>query len=383
MRELYLDYNANTPLLPEVYDAMHPWLVEYFGNATATGPHASRIRKALEESRITVASFINANPDEIIFTSGATEANNMVLSGIFTDTQGNTRASEVLIGSTEHSSIERTAYALTQKGVTVNVAEANENGIITAEIVEKNCTARTELIAIMLANHNTGVIHDIPSMTAIAQQIGALFHCDAAQAAGRIDIDVKKLNTDYLSLSSQKMYGPSGIGALFIRNVRVIKPLLHGCGQEKGLRPGTLSIANIVGFAKACEIASTGLEFEMERIAKLREILLYGFATLDCPFTLLGSHNTGEQLPSTINISFHTLDAQKLGECLEEMNISAAICNNNHATCSFGHKKLQEQDYAKNCLRISLGRQSTRHDVEEFLSRLGQIFAQKKQELFL
>ncbi|MBI6546620.1 MAG: aminotransferase class V-fold PLP-dependent enzyme, partial [Cyanobacteria bacterium NC_groundwater_1444_Ag_S-0.65um_54_12] len=272
---IYLDYHATTPVDPAVLEAMLPYFCEKFGNAASRGHrYGWDAEAAVEKAREQVAKLINASPAEIIWTSGATESDNLAIMGVC-DLYAE-KGNHVITQATEHPAVLDTCAHWERKGGKVTILPTDSYGQIAIDQLKNAITDRTILISIMHANNEIGTLQPSAEIGRIAKEYGVLFHTDAAQSAGKVTIDVMSMNIDLLSLSAHKLYGPKGIGALYVRrkNPRVqLQPLIHGGGQERGMRSGTLAVPNIVGLGKACEIATQVMHQEASRIATLREKL--------------------------------------------------------------------------------------------------------------
>ena len=268
MMPIYLDYQATTPTDPRVVEAMAPHWTRDFGNPHSEGhPFGWKARQAVETARAQVANFINAYDDEIVFTSGATESCNLALRGI-APTRARTQRNRIITLSTEHPAVLETARSLAQQGYDVEVLPVLPDGTLNLDTLATALTQETLLVSIMLANNEIGVIQPIERVSTMCHGAGALVHTDATQAAGRIKVDVEELGVDLLSISGHKIYGPNGVGALYIRNKEdlEVEPIMTGGHQEKGIRPGTMPVPLVVGMGEACRIANSGLEKEASRL---------------------------------------------------------------------------------------------------------------------
>ena len=308
---IYLDYNSTTPIDKEVLDEMMPFLKENFGNAASrTHKFGWDANDAIKLSRERVSKIINAKPDEIIFNSGATEGINFVLKGIFENYSE--KGSHIVTVKTEHKAVLDVCEYLETKGAEITYLDVDQNGLINLEELKNSIKENTILVCIMYANNETGVIQDIEKIGKITKEKDVLFFCDATQAIGKIPVDVAKDNIDILTLSSHKMYGPKGVGGVYInRRYPKIKlgSLIHGGGHEKGHRSGTLNVAGIVGFGKACEVSLKNLSNYNEHCLKLRDELEEKLLKID------GAEINGhkeKRLPNTLNIYFKGVNAEAL-----------------------------------------------------------------------
>jgi len=358
---IYLDHNATTPCDPAVVDAMLPQFTSRFGNPSARHNAPGRqAKQALDAAREQVGRLIGAPMDEILFTSGATESNNLAIKGLADAVEG---PAHCITSAIEHKAVLETCQSLRRHGFEVTVVPVDRYGLVCVKQVAEAITDRTVLISIMTASNETGAIQPIEEIGQLAKDRGVLFHTDATQAAGKIPVDVGRMNVDLMSLSGHKIYGPKGIGALYIR--RGVKsrlaPLIDGGGQEYGLRGGTENVPGAVGLGVACEIAANRMEAESPHQTAFRDRLTTGliqrldFVTLNGP--------PRHRLPNTVNLSFHFVDAKRLLAALPELAIgTGSAC----ATESMGPNYVLDamgidRIAATGAVRFSLGR-STRED---------------------
>ncbi len=297
---IYLDHNATTPVDPEVVEAMLPWLKEHFGNPSSTHVYGLRAHDAVEQARGLVAALLGCHADEVFFTSGGTEANNLAIRGVAKALAP--RRKHVLTSQVEHPATARPCENLQREGWQLTLVPVDVQGRVTVEDVRPFVRGDTALVTVMLANNETGTIMPIGDLADTAHAKGALMHTDAAQAVGKISVRVDELGVDLLSVAGHKFYAPKGVGALYVRRGTPIRPLLLGGGHEQGLRPGTENVPHIVGLGKACEIASRDLATEEERMRNLRDEL-WRLLKLKVPGTRLNGHAT-KRLPNTLNVSF-------------------------------------------------------------------------------
>ncbi|MFM8314152.1 MAG: cysteine desulfurase family protein [Deltaproteobacteria bacterium] len=300
---IYLDNNSTTPLDPRVLEAMMPFLTNKFGNAASRShSYGWETEEAVEKARASIAQLIGANPKEIVFTSGATESINIALKGaaeMYAE-----KGNHIITAATEHKATLDSAKYLEKHGCTVTYLPVDKNGAVTADQVKSAITDKTILISLMHANNEVGTVHPIEEIGKIAKQAGILFHVDAAQTAGKLPINVDKMGIDILSLSAHKMYGPKGVGGLYVRrtNPRVrLSPVVHGGGHERGFRSGTLNVPGIVGFGAAAEICLKEMAQETARLTQLRDRLKNGlFSQLDEIFL---NGDPVNRLPNNLNIN--------------------------------------------------------------------------------
>jgi len=308
-QSVYLDYHATTPVDPRVVDAMVPFFTRTFGNpASSTHRWGWDARDAAEESRRTVASLINASPREIFFTSGATESNNWAIRGVAERAPESRR--HLVVSAVEHKSILEIARLLEQQGWAVSVLPVRRDGRVDIAALIELVTPRTAIVSVMAANNEIGTIQPIADIAAIAHASGALLHVDGAQAVGKIPIDVAAMGIDLLSLTAHKIYGPKGVGALFVRRKLDLAPLIVGGGHEHGQRAGTLNVPGIVGLGRACAICRDEMGQESVRIAALRDRLLAGLRAGIDGVTVNGTM-TG-RLPNNLHVSFAGVDGESL-----------------------------------------------------------------------
>ncbi|MGE5537257.1 MAG: cysteine desulfurase family protein [Gemmatimonas sp.] len=363
MSGIYLDHHATTPLDPRAYDAMKPWLTERFGNPHSESHMLGRAAAdAVEAARAQVAALIGADPREIVFTSGATEANNLAIIGVARFLKATKR--RVVTVATEHKCVLESARSLEDEGFEVVTVGVRPDGLVDMQALDRAITSDTAVVAVMAANNEIGTLQPLAEIAALARSRGALVHSDAAQAAGKVPLDVA--NVDTMSISSHKMYGPMGIGALYIRRrprVR-LKPLFHGGGQERGLRSGTLPVALCVGFGAACEIAREELPSEAERVARLRDRLQARLASAIPGARVNGA--AAPRLPGNLNIALPGIDALQLIAAVPEVALSAgSACTSAEVAPSYVLMALGlDEPTARASLRFGIGRFNTEAEID-------------------
>jgi len=367
---VYLDHAATTPVDEEVLKAMQEFFSKKFGNASSLHSWGREAREALEESREKVAKLINADANEIVFTGSGTESDNLAIKGI----AYKHRKGHVITSKIEHPAVLETCKYLEKKGFDVTYLPVDKYGLVDPKQVEEAIRDDTILISIMHANNEIGTIEPIEEIGKIAKKHGIPFHTDAVQSVGKIEVDVKKLNVDLLSMSSHKIYGPKGVGALFIKHGIKIEPILHGGGHEYGLRSSTENIAGIVGFAKACELAKKRLHEDAEKMKKLRDKIIK--ETLKIEESYLTGHPEKRLLN---NASFYFKGIE--GESLVLMLDAKGIATSTGSACS--SKKLQashvllaigiKPEDAHGSLRVTLGRENSEEEIDYFLEVLPQV----------
>lgn len=359
---LYLDYHATTPCDPSVVEAMLPYFSVRFGNVSSNHARGRHADKALTEAKAQIAGLIGAQPEEIVLTSGATESNNLALAGI---AAGATDRREILIGALEHESVARCARHLVAQGFTVKVIPATKDGFILPDAVAGMVSDKTLMVSVLAASHEIGTIQPIKEIAAVAKRAGAWTHCDAAQAVGRVAIDVGALGVDMLSFSAHKIYGPQGIGALYVRAKPPVSlfPLFHG-GHQQRLRPGTVPLALAAGFGQACRIAAACLKEDARRLSDLTDLLVTEL-TQNIPGIRINGARTS-RLPGSLNVLLPGVDAEAL-----LLTLADDLCLSTGSACrskgGFPSPVLRaiglsDQDIYSS-IRLSLGRATIREDV--------------------
>jgi cysteine desulfurase len=380
-RRIYLDYHATTPLDPRALAAMRPYLEERFGNASSRH-HAFgwEANEGVERARAQVARLIGARPGEVVFTAGATEADNLAIQGVLEFHRD--RGDHIVTVVTEHRAVLDTCAALARRGMArVTTLPVDAHGRVDVERVRQALTDKTVLVSVMAANNEIGAIHPIAEIGRLAKERGVFFHCDAAQGLGKIPLDVEALGIDLLSGSAHKLCGPKGVGVLYVRsrNPRVrLAPLFHGGGQERGLRSGTLNVAGIVGFGAAAEIAAAEMPAETERVAGLRDRLRDGImAQLDQVYV---NGPPAERLPGNINLSFAHVEGESLLMGLngaphsDQVVIavsSGSACTSATLEPSYVLRALKVSDeLAHSSIRFGLGRFTTVEEIDLAIERV-------------
>ena len=367
---IYLDYQASTPVDPRVYEAMSPYFTKEFGNPhSTTHIYGLQAHKAIEQARDEIAKVINALPEEILFTSGATEANNLAILGSCRSLKHKGK-SEIISVRTEHKSVLGPLDALEKEGFKIILLPVQKNGLIKIEELEKALSSKTALVSVMAANNEIGVLQPIKEIAKLAHEYGALFHTDAAQAFGKIPLDVKDLQIDLLSISGHKIYGPKGVGALFIRNGITILPIAYGGGQERSLRPGTLPTPLCVGLGEASRIAQAELLTESTRVLTLRNKLLAALQNGLSGMIVNGDMHV--RLPGNLNLSLQGVDSLPLLSSLKGIAVSVgSACSSDNTEVSYViHALDPENSLPPATLRISLGRFTTECEIEQAASEI-------------
>ncbi len=369
-RGSYMDYASTTPVDPRVFRAMSPYFTEKFGNAMSLHGFGQEAKEILEESRESVASLIGAKPDEIVFTGSATESNNLAVKGIaFANKK---KGNHIIISQIEHPCIMESVKWLEKEGFEINRVGVDKYGLVNPESVSKLIKKETILVSIIHASNEIGTIQPIREIGKICRGNGVYFHTDAAQSFGKIPIDANKMNIDLLSASSHKMYGPKGAALLYVREGVKIEPILHGGGQEAGLRSSTVNIPAIAGFAEACSICKKEMKGESQRLKILRDKLIKGILK-KIPDSYLNGHPE-KRLPNNANFRFDFIEGESMVIRLDSLGISVSTgsaCSSvklepSHVLLATGLKHEQ----AHGSLRVTLGRWTTKSDVNYFLKVL-------------
>ena len=363
-KPIYLDYSATTPIDPRVAEKMIPYITEHFGNpASRSHSFGWTAEKAVEEAREEVAKLVNADPREIVWTSGATESNNLAIKGAshFYSTKGK----HVLTIATEHKAVIDAVRELEREGFTATYLEPEPNGLVDLEKFKKAIRPDTVLASVMLVNNEIGVIQDIEALGNICREEKVIFHVDAAQATGKVDIDLEKLPVDLMSFSAHKTYGPKGIGALYVRRkprIR-IEAQMHGGGHERGMRSGTLATHQIVGMGEAFRIARLEMKSENERIRTLRDKLLQGLQSIEEVYV---NGDLTHRIPHNLNISFNYVEGESLIMAVKDIAVSSgSACTSASLEPSYVLRALGRSDeLAHSSIRFSIGRFTTEADVD-------------------
>lgn len=373
MKTIYLDHAATTAVDPRVVEEMLPVFTEVYGNASSMHHVGQAARKLVEEARIKVAAAIGANPGEIYFTSGGTEADNLAVIGV-AEAMAARKGKHLITTNIEHHAIFNSFAWLKENGYDITELPVDQYGRVNPNDVEKAIRPDTILVSIMHANNEIGTIQPIAEIGQICKKHGVYFHVDAVQTVGHLPIDVNEMQIDLLSMSAHKFYGPKGVGALYLRRGVRIKSHLHGGEQEKGLRPGTENVPGIVGLGKAIEIAVAGMEEENVREIYLRDKLIAGL--LKIPDVRLNGHPT-QRLSSNVNVSISYIEGESI---LLSLDLKG-ICASSGSACASGslepsHVLLAiglDHPTAHGSLRLTLGRENTEEDVDYVLQVLPEI----------
>ena len=380
MKEIYMDHAATTPLAPAVLEAMLPYFGEKFGNASTVYRRGQRARMAIEDSRRRIAAVLHARPEEICFTSGGSESDNMALRGGLAAARKRAAAGEVekkhiIVSAIEHHAVLHTCEALAAEGVEITYLPVDERGLVDPAAVAAALRPETALVSVMSANNEIGTLEPIAEIGSICREAGVLFHTDAVQAFGQIPLDVQALQVDLLSASAHKLNGPQGVGLLYIRRGLQLPPLLHGGAQERGRRAGTENLAGIVGFARAAELAVETMAERTTRERELRDHMIRRLTT-EIPACRLNGDPV-KRLPNNVHVLLPCVEGESLLLLLDQRGIAAA----SGSACASGSLEpshvlraigLSHED-AFSGLRLSLGAETTMEDADFVVDNLKEI----------
>jgi cysteine desulfurase len=362
---IYMDYHATTPVDPRVLDAMLPYFREEFGNASSKShPFGWHAEEAVEEARAQVAALIGASPKEIVWTSGATESNNLAIKGVAEFHAG--KGKHLVTVATEHKAVLDSMHALERRGWSLTVLPVGKDGLLDLGALRAALRPDTVLVSVMHANNETGVVQPIAELGAITRAAGVLFHCDAVQSAGKIPFDVERAQVDLASLSAHKMYGPKGVGALYVRRKPRVRltAQMDGGGHERGFRSGTLNVPGIVGMGRACELARLERDEEAVRVLALRERLRRG---LDAGLDLLSVNGSlAHRLPGNLNVSFAYVEGEAMMMAIKDVAVSSgSACTSASLEPSYVLRAMGVgDDLAHSSIRFGLGRFTTEAEVD-------------------
>jgi cysteine desulfurase len=376
MKRIYFDNNATTPLAPEVFEVMRPYMLEDYGNASSIHWFGQRAKAGVEKAREQVARLLNARNTEIVFTSGGTESDNTAMLGIVEAARGERK--HVVTTTIEHPAVLSTAKLLEKRGVSVTYVRVGSSGVIDPDDVASALQPETVLISVMHANNELGTIQPLEEIGRVARERDIYFHTDAVQSTGKIPVDVEKLGVDLLALSAHKLNGPKGVGALYVRKGTILRPLLHGGHHERDRRPGTENVAGIVGLGAAAEIARVHMSEEIARVAALRDRLEAGILA-SVPF-VVGHGDRSHRVPGTTNLTFDYIEGEGF---VIAMDLRGIACSTGSA-CSSGSLEPShvltaiglKPEQARASIRFSLGRFNTADDVDAALKILPAVVEQ-------
>jgi cysteine desulfurase len=376
MHRVYLDNNATTPVLPEVFDAMRPYFWEHFGNASSIHHHGQETRAAVESARESVAGLLGCSTSEVIFTSGGTESDNLAIAGLVK------AGDHVITSGIEHHAVLHAAKNLEQIGCEVTVLPADGRGLVNPDDVKRGLRPATKLITVMMANNETGVLQPVEEIGKLAAEAEVLFHTDAVQAAGKVPIDVKRMHCHALSISGHKLHGPQGTGALFLKKGTQLQPLFHGGRHERSRRAGTENVPGIVGLGKAAKLASESFNNgAIERLAAMRDRLQRNVLS-----GIEGTKINGDgaqRVPNTANIRFDDIEGESLVIALDLKGLAVstgAACSSgaiepSHVLIAMGLRPEQ----ARASIRFSLGKQTTEEDIDFAIQLLPETVARLRE----
>ena len=376
MKAIYLDYAATTPTDERVVQAMLPYMTQHFGNPSSLHVFGREARQAVARARRQVAALIGAQPEEIFFTSGGSESDNWALRGLAAANRS--RGRHIITTAVEHHAVLNTCRELERQGWRITYLPTDGAGQVSLDSLKAAMDEDTVLVSIMTANNEVGTLPPIADLAAYTRQHQVLFHTDAVQAVGHIPVDVEALSVDALSLSAHKLYGPKGVGALYLRRGAAIKPLIAGGAQERDLRAGTENVPGIVGLGCAAALAGEELTLEMRRLRDLRDALLYGVKAIEGAWI---NGSLTDRLPGNLNFGIAGMDAESL---LIRLDLAGFAVSAGSA-CSAGSLEPssvltamgQRPDQAGSAIRVTLGRWTTRTDIEAFLAVLGSLAAKR------
>jgi len=363
-RPIYLDYSATTPVDPRVVEKMVPWLYDNFGNpASRSHSYGWTAEEAVEQARAEVAALVNADPREIIWTSGATESDNLAIKGaaqFYAE-----RGKHIVTVKTEHKAVLDTCRDLERRGFEVTYLDVQENGLLDLDAFQAALRPDTILVSVMMVNNEIGVIQDIEALGEICRERGIVFHVDAAQATGKVAIDLQKLKVDLMSFSAHKTYGPKGIGALYVRRkprVR-IEAQIHGGGHERGFRSGTLPTHQIVGMGEAFRLAREEMATENERVRMLRDRLWQGLSQIEEVYV---NGDMERRVPHNLNVSFNYVEGESLIMAIKELAVSSgSACTSASLEPSYVLRALGRNDeLAHSSIRFTIGRFTTEQEID-------------------
>lgn len=368
---IYLDYQATTPMDPRVLEAMMPYFTYKFGNAhSRSHAYGWEAEEGVEKARAQIAKLIGADEKEVIYTSGATESNNLAIKGVADFYKD--RRNHIVTTVTEHKCVLDTCRHLEQEGFTVTYLPVQQNGLIDLDVLRAAVTDKTVVVSIMAVNNEIGVIQPLAEIGKICREKGAFFHTDAAQAAGKIPLDVEAMNIDLMSISGHKIYGPKGIGALYVRRKPRVRlaAMIHGGGQERGFRSGTLPTPLCVGLGEAAEICMKEMDAESKRLTVLRDRMLKGLKAKLPEIYVNG--DLEHRIPGNLNISFAHVEGESLMMGIKNLSVSSgSACTSASLEPSYVLRALGvEEEMAHTSLRIGLGRFTTEHEVDTAVDEL-------------
>ena len=362
MRPIYLDYNATTPIDPEVAAAMLPYIREHFGNPSSSHEYGRRAKEAVEIARGQVAGLLHCRPAEIVFTSGGTESNNQAIKGAARYCRSG--ASHIITSAFEHPAVTEVCESLAAEGFNITYVPVDAQGIIDLETLEKVITERTLLISVMHANNEVGTVQPIGEIVRMARSRGVLVHTDAAQSVGKIAVDVGELGVDLLTVAGHKLYAPKGVGALYVREGVSLEKFMHGAGHEQGRRAGTENVIGIAGLGMACEVAGRDLKANGDVMRRTRDRLQEGLLRSIADVRMNG--HPEKRLPNTLSASFKGIDAGVLLQQMQGLAASAgAACHGDSVELSRTLRAMEiPVEWARGTIRLSMGKYTTEGEID-------------------
>lgn len=370
MRSLYFDYNATTPIAPTVQQAVLPFLAEQYGDPSSPHGIGRAAREAMEDAREHVSSLIGSDPEEIFFTSGGTESNNLAIKGP-AFARGIASGGHIVVSAIEHASVVQPAKFLERLGFDVTIAPATGQGIITPATIRDAIREDTILVSVMLANHEIGTIQPLKPIADVCHEAGVPVHTDASQAVGKMRVHVEEIDVDLLTIAGHKMYAPKGVGALYVRQRTLLEPLLHGMGQEAGLRAGTENVAAVAGLGAACVLVNKSLDAAIQRLEKLRDQLLQLLKAGIVDGLIVHGERT-RRLPNTLSVAFPGVNASEMLARIPELCASASSAS--HGDTEAISPTLDAMgvnpDIANGTMRLSLGWYTSEEEIERAASVL-------------
>jgi cysteine desulfurase len=385
VRRIYLDHTATTPLDPLVREAMEPYFSDIFGNASSVHSYGREAKSALEKARGVIAACIGAEPGELYFTSGGTESDNLAITGAARCARATGRT-HLVTSRGEHHAVLDTCETLREEGFALSLTELDGYGKVDPEQVRALATRATAVVSIMHANNEVGTINPIGAIAEGLRESGALVHTDAVQSVGKLPVNVQELGVDLMTFTAHKLYGPKGIGALYVRRGTPLDPLFHGGGQERGKRPGTENVALAMGFAKAVELACSGMSAESAKLTMVRDALETALKSR-FPYLLVNGHPT-DRLPHILNVSVDSRKMRIEGEMLVMNMDLKGIAVTSGSACTSGsiqpsHVLLamgRDPDTARATIRFSFGRSNSEEDIAYVVESLGEVMQQMKKD---
>jgi cysteine desulfurase NifS len=375
LKPIYLDYNATTPIDPEVAEAMRPYLFEHFGNPSSSHWYGVQTKKAVDEARRQVADLLHCRPEEVVFTSGGSESNNYAIKG--TAFANRDKGNHIISSAIEHPAVLEVCKYLAENGFQITYLPVDEFCLVHPRELQESITPQTILITIMHANNEVGTIQPIAEIAQIAKEHGIVFHTDAAQSVGKIPTRVDELAVDLLTIAGHKLYAPKGIGALYVRGGIRLEKLIHGADHERDLRAGTENVLEIVGLGQACKIAKRDLEKNMRHMQKMRDLLYAGLKKQWGELKLNG--HPEKRLPNTLSVCFKSIEANTLLAEIESVAASAgAACHSDSVRLSSVLEAMHvDLEYAMGTVRFSTGKMTT----EEEVTHAATVFVQTARRL--